>query len=90
MSVSSSLRRRSLPSLVILDSVETLRLNGEGETVTRRNSVLGVVIDKILISKYPAGRPYTLHHRMFEQFEDRKRAHQLAVLEARVTIEWRA
>lgn len=76
-----------------IDSVQTLRTNWEDETVARRNSILGAVIDKIVIGKYPAGLPYTLHHRKvesIEQFQDRKRAHQLAVLEARVTIEWRA
>ncbi|SFA61481.1 Site-specific DNA recombinase [Rhodococcoides kroppenstedtii] len=76
-----------------IDSVETLRGRWEDETVARRNAILGAIIDKIVIGKYPAGLPYTLHHRKsetLEEFEGRKRAHQLAVLEARVTIEWRA
>lgn len=76
-----------------IDSVETLRAHWEDETVARRNAILGAVIDKIVISKYPAHLPYTLHHRKTEtadEFADRKRAHQLAVLEARVEIVWRA
>ncbi|WP_072809952.1 recombinase family protein [Rhodococcus zopfii] len=76
-----------------IESVEQLRANWEDETVARRNAILGAVIDRIVIGPYPEGMPYTLHHRKSEtaeEFADRKRAHQLAVLEARVTILWRA
>lgn len=38
-----------------IESVESLRANWDTETVARRNSILGAVIDKIVIGKYPAG-----------------------------------
>lgn len=58
-----------------------------------KRQVLGSVIETVKVKPHPKGVTTTLTRRKTEtddEYEDRKRAHQLAVLEARVKVKWRA
>ncbi|MDJ0395454.1 recombinase family protein [Rhodococcus sp. G-MC3] len=72
---------------------ERLRELWQTKDAVWKRQVLSSVIETVTVTTYPKGVTTNLTRRKTEaadEFDGRKRAHQLAVLEARVKVKWRA
>ena len=72
---------------------ERLRELWQTKDAVWKRQVLSSVIETVKVKPHPKGVTTNLTRRKTEtadEFDGRKRAHQLAVLEARVQVKWRA